>query len=67
MTKKYNIQQKLETNAPKKSEISVQPSFDVTADYQETFPGDSVEEHKRLESANKQIGKDEIEQQLHNL
>ncbi|MRG85805.1 hypothetical protein [Salinibacillus xinjiangensis] len=56
----------IETNAPKNKELSVQTS-DVENDYQETFPGDSVEEHKRIESANKQLGADEIKQQFNNL
>ncbi|MBB6452307.1 hypothetical protein HNQ94_000752 [Salirhabdus euzebyi] len=64
---KKNPKSEIETNAPKRSELSVQPTVDVLSDYQETFPGDSVEEHKRMESANKQLGADEVKQQYNNL
>jgi hypothetical protein len=57
----------IETNAPKHEELSVQPTFSALSDTQETFPGDSVDEHKNLESANKAIGIDEVKQQFENL
>ncbi|QHS22507.1 hypothetical protein GWK91_05875 [Virgibacillus sp. MSP4-1] len=64
MTKRNrrNIQSK----APKREELSVQ-TYDPFHDDQETYPGDSADEHKRLESVNKTIGADEIKQQNENL
>ena len=67
MDKERNSLQKIETTAPKNKELSIQPTYDALDDFQETFPGDSVDEYKSMESANKQIGKDEIEQQKNNL
>jgi len=66
MKKSQIKKQKIETTAPKQREISLQPTFDSTTDFRETFPGNSVEEHKRLESANKQLAYDEINQQYEN-
>ncbi|SET33141.1 hypothetical protein SAMN05421676_10465 [Salinibacillus kushneri] len=64
MTKKKR--DNIETNAPKQEELNVQ-TYDPFHDDQETYPGDSVDEHKRIESANKTLGADEIKQQNQNL
>ncbi len=66
MKKSQIKKQKIETTAPKQREITLQPTFDSTSDFQETFPGNSVEEHKRMESANKQLAHDEKKQQYEN-
>ncbi|WP_449621509.1 hypothetical protein [Robertmurraya sp. Marseille-Q9965] len=53
------------THAPKKKDITI--NTDGRAPNQKNYPGDSVDEHESLETANTIIAEGEIGQQRENL